>query len=136
MTISNDSLQASEATVQRYSTANKAGFTLTLLLGLANIVSVAFPTPEGEVGPPLAVLIFSAAVGVAIIVAVLVGWLRGSRAAIRAASIMLVLTAITALPAFVTPDVPAGLRAGAAAFVVLTIVALVLMLKPSSRSAS
>jgi len=136
MTISNDSRPASEATVQRYSTANKAGFILTLLLGLTNALALASPTPEGEVGPPIAVLIFGAAVGVAIIVAVLVGWLRGSRAAIRAAAIMLVLTAITALPAFVTPDVSAGLRASAAGFVVLTIVALVLMLKPSGRSAS
>ncbi len=134
MTIRSDSHLSSEATVQRYSTANKVGFVLTLLLGLGNVVSVAFPTPEGEVGPPLPVLLFGAAAGLAIIAAVLVGWLRRSRAAIRAASIMLVLTAITALPAFVTPDVPAPLRAAAAAFVLLTITAVVLMLKPSSRS--
>ena len=49
---------------------------------------------------------------------------------------MLVLTAITALPAFFTPDVPAPLRATAAAFVLLTIVALVLLIKPASRSAA
>lgn len=136
MSISNDSHLASEATVQRYSTPNKVGFVLTMLLGLGNVVSIAFPTPEGEAGPPLAVLVFGSVVGVAIIAAVLVGWLRGSRTAIRAAAIMLVLTAITALPAFVTPDVPAPLRVSAAAFVLLTIVALVLMLKPSGRSAT
>lgn len=134
MAISNDSHLAAEATVQRYSTPNKVGFVLTILLGLANVASIAFPTPEGEVGPPLAVLAFGAVAGLAIIAAVLAGWLRGSRAAIRAAAIMLVLTAITALPAFVTPDVPAPLRVSAAAFVLLTIVALVLMLKPSGRS--
>lgn len=134
MSIRSDSVLSSEARVQRYSTANKVGYVLTLLLGLGNVVSIAFPTPEGEVGPPLAVLAFGAVAGVAIIAAVLVGWLRESRAAIRAAAIMLVLTAITALPAFVTPDVPAPLRAAAAAFVLLTIVAVVLMLKPSGRS--
>jgi len=134
MAISNDSHLATEARVQRYSTSNKVGFVLTMLLGLGNVASAAFPTPEGETGPPLAVLIFGAVVGVAIIAAVLVGWLRGSRAAIRAASIMLVLTAITALPAFVTPDVPATLRVSAAVFVLLAIVALVLMLKPAGRT--
>ena len=44
---------------------------------------------------------------------------------------MLILAAITALPAFVVPDVPAGLVAAAGAYVLLTIVTIVLMLKPS-----
>ncbi len=131
-----DSDLSSEATVQRYSPANQVGFVLTLLLGLFAVVLIAFPTPEGEVGPPLPVLLFGTIAGVAIIAAVLVGWLRGSRAAIRAAAIMLVLTAITALPGLVTTDVPAPLRATAAADVLLTIIAVVLMLKPSGRSSS
>lgn len=76
------------------------------------------------------VIIFNAVVGVAIVACVLLGWLRGSRAAIRAAAVILVLYAITALPAFVTPDVPAPLVVSAGVGVVLTIVAVVLMLKP------
>jgi hypothetical protein len=133
MSINEDQLTTTESAVHRYSTANKAGFVLAILLGASNLVGLASPTPEGEVGPPLAVLIFGAVVGIAIVACVVVGWLRGSRAAIRAAAIMLVLTAITALPAFVTPDVPAPLVATAGVFVVLTIVTLVLMLKPTRQ---
>lgn len=131
MSISNDSYTAQEAPVRTYSTANKVGFVLAILLGAGGLVGLAFPTPEGEVGPPLPVVVFNAVVGVVIVAAVLVGWLRGSRAATRAAAIILVLSAITALPAFVAPDVPAPLVMAAGVSVALTIVAVVLMLKPN-----
>lgn len=133
MSVNEDHLTTGEIGVPRYSTANKAGFVLAILLGASGLVGLASPTPDGEVGPPWGVLIFGAVTGIAIVACVLIGWLRGSKAAIRAAVILLVLTAITALPAFVTPDVPAPLVASAGIFVVLTIVALVLMLKPSRQ---
>ncbi len=117
-----------------YTTVNKVGFVLALLLGLGNVVSLASPTPEGEVGPPMAILIVDAVLGVGIIVAVLIGWLRKRKAAIRAASVLLILAAITALPAFVSPDVPSGLVAAAGIYVLLTILTIVLMLKPGTRS--
>ena len=71
--------------------------------------------------------------GAIIIVAVLIGWLRGSRAAIRAAAVPLVLAAITALPAFTTPDVPKPIVAAAGVYVLLTIITLVLMFKPARQ---
>ncbi len=119
-----------------YTTVNKIGFVLALLLGLMNVVSLASPTPDGEVGPPLAILILDTVLGVGIIVAVLIGWLRGRRAAIRAATVLLILAALTALPAFVTPEVPSGIVAVAGVYVLLTIVTIVLMLKPGARSGS
>lgn len=120
--------------VSMYTTPNKVGFVLALLLGLGNLLSLASPTPEGQAGPPLAILIVDAVLGVGIIVAVLVGWLRGRKAAIRAATVLLILAAITALPAFVAPDVPSALVAAAGGYVVLTIVTIVLMLKPGVRT--
>lgn len=120
--------------VSMYTTPNKVGFVLALLLGLGNVLSLASPTPEGQAGPPLAILIVDAVLGVGIIVAVLVGWLRGRKAAIRAATVLLILAAITALPAFVAPDVPSALVAAAGGYVVLTIVTIVLMLKPGART--
>lgn len=120
--------------VSMYTTPNKVGFVLALLLGLGNVLSLASPTPEGQAGPPLAILIVDAVLGVGIIVAVLVGWLRGRKAAIRAATVLLILAAITALPAFVAPDVPSALVAAAGGYVVLTIVTIVLMLKPGVRT--
>jgi hypothetical protein len=82
----------------------------------------------------MVILVVDAVLGLGIIVAVLIGWLRGRRAAIRAATAMLILAAITALPAFVVPDVPAGLVAAAGVYVLLTIVTIVLMLKPVRAS--
>lgn len=121
--------------VSMYTTANKVGFVLALLLGLVNVVSLASPTPEGEVGPPLAILVVDAVLGVGIIVAVLIGWVRRRKAAIRAATVMLILAAITALPAFVA-DVPSGIVAVAGVYVLLTIVTIVLMLKAGPRTKS
>jgi hypothetical protein len=119
------------ADMPRYSTLNKVGFVLAIVNGLVNVTSVANPTPEGQNGPPMVILVVDAVLGLGIIVAVLIGWLRGRRAAIRAATAMLILAAITALPAFVVPDIPAGLVAGVGVYVLLTIVTIVLMLKPA-----
>lgn len=117
-----------------HTTVNKIGFVLALLLGLMNVASLASPTPDGEVGPPLAILIVDAVLGAGVIVAVLVGWLRQRKSAIRAATVLLILAAITALPAFVTPDVPSAIVATAGVYVLLTIVTIVLMLKPGRRA--
>jgi hypothetical protein len=116
--------------MRHYSTLNKTGFVLALLLGLLNVLSLASPTPEGEVGPPLLILVIDAVLGVGIIVSVLMGWLRKRSAAIRAATVMLILAAVTALPAFVAPEVPKALVIAASVYVVLTIVTVAFMLKP------
>jgi hypothetical protein len=113
-----------------FSTANKVGFVLAILLGIADMVSPLFPTPEGEVGPPLAILLFGGLLGLITVMAVGWGWARSSRAAIRAGAAARILSALLALPAFAAPEVPAFLKAVAAVFILLTIVALVLMLTP------
>ena len=130
MTISDS--QTKKTGARMHTTLNKIGFVIALLLGLGNIISLVSPTPDGEVGPPLAILVVDAVLGVGIITAVLIGWVRGRKAAIRAATVLLILAAITALPAFVAPDVPNGLVVAAGVYVLLTIVTIVLMLKPGA----
>lgn len=123
----------SEVTV-RPSTKNKVGFVIAILLSLTSLAGLFAPTPEGEVGPPMIVLGLGAALGLATIVAVVLAWSRGSRAAVRVASAAIIVGAVTALPAFFVPDVPAMLRVFAAVTVLLSIAAVVLMLSPARRA--
>lgn len=122
-------VMADRKTTDGYTTLNKVGFVLAILLGLLNVASVASPTPEGEVGPPMAILVVDAVLGAGIVGAVLFGWLTGRRAALRAATVMLILAAVTALPAFFV-GAPSALVALVAVYVLLTIVTIALMLKP------
>jgi hypothetical protein len=117
-----------------FSTVNKVGFVLAILLALLDVVAILQPTPEGEVGPPLAVLALGSLLGVITLVAVGFGWARHSRRAIRAAAATRIISAILALPAFFAPDVPAPLVALASVFVLVTIVAVTLMLIPARRN--
>jgi NADH:ubiquinone oxidoreductase subunit H len=117
-----------------FSTANKVGFVLAILLGVVDLGTVLFPTPEGEVGPPFAILLFVALLGLITIVAVIIGWRRGNRAAIRGAAVARILSVLLALPAFAVSEVPAALKAAAAIFTLVSIVTLVLMLSPGRRS--
>lgn len=112
-----------------YSPLNKIGFVIALLLGVLNVAALASPTPEGEVGPPLLILVIDAVLGVAIIVAVSIGWIKRRKAAIRAATVFLILGAVTALPAFAAQGVPPALVVAAAVYVLLTIVTIAFMLK-------
>jgi hypothetical protein len=120
----------SEATVT-FSTKNKVGFVLAILFAVPNLFGPLFPTPDGEAGPPMLVLALGAVLGLVTIAAVALGWARGNRAAIRVASAAIIVAAVTALPAFFVPEVPAGLRVIAAASVLLAIITVVLMLTPA-----
>jgi len=118
----------SAGTKPAYTTANKVGFVLAIVIGVASRPSVLMPTPEGEVGPPLLVLALSSLLGLVIIAGAAIAWAKGSRPAIRAAAAALIIGVILTLPAFVTPDVPAPLRATAATFTLASLAAIVLML--------
>ena len=124
----------SEVTVP-FSTRNKAGFVLAILLSLPNLVGPLFPTPEGEGGPPMLVLVLGSALGLVTIGAVVLAWARGNRSAVRVAAAAIIVGAVTTLPAFFVPDVPAGLRVMAAVSVLVAIIAVVLMLTPARPAA-
>lgn len=115
------------------STKNKVGLAIAGLLGLADIPAVLMPTPEGDVGPPLGILIVGSICGVITVVAVVIAWMKANRGAIRVAAGARIVSMLTALPAFFV-DVPAGLKIVVTALVVLTVISVVLMLSPARQS--
>lgn len=117
------------------STKNKVGLVIAALLGLLDIAApFVLQTPEGEVGPPVGILVLSAIMGVITVIAVVIAWRSGSAGAIRTAAGARIVSALTSLPAFFV-DVPAGIKVGSAVFVVVTIVVVVLMLTPARSTA-
>jgi hypothetical protein len=116
-------------------TRTRIGLVLAVVLGLADVVSAFFPTPDGEVGPPLAIVILGGVIGLATLAAVAVAWRSGRRGALRIVAGTRVLSAITALPAFFV-DVPAWLKLVVAVLVVLTVVCVVLVLSPARQPAT
>lgn len=120
-------------TAATWSKANKVGLALTGLLGLGNVTSAFFPTPDGEVGPPLEVLIADTVLAVVVVVAVGIAWTRGSRLAARIAAGSVILIAVSAMPAFFV-DVPPAIKALVGVITLVTVVACGLMLAPAKRT--
>lgn len=109
----------------------KIGLVLAGLLNITSVPSVLMPTPEGDVGPPYAVLLISSVVGLIGVVAVVLAW-RGSAVALRVAAGAVILPTLTALPAFFV-DVPAWVRLGVVVSVLLAVAAVVLMFSIARR---
>lgn len=107
----------------------KVGLVLAGLYSALNILGVLFPTPDGQDGPPIGILIIDSVLGLAGLVAVIVTWRTGNRAALRAAAGAIIIMTLTALPAFFV-DVPAGIKLLVGVSVLLTIAAVVLMFSP------
>jgi hypothetical protein len=115
-------------------TRNRVGLGLAALLALTDIVSVAFPTPEGETGPPVAVLVVGLVLGLATVAALVPAWRTGSRPALRAVAGTRIVSGILALPAFFV-DPPVPLLVLAAVVFALTVGCVVLVLTPADRRA-
>jgi hypothetical protein len=116
------------------STKNKVGLAIAGLLGLADIPAALMPTPDGEVGPPYAILVLGSILGVVTVVAVVIGWTKANRAAIRVAAGARIVSVLTALPAFFV-DVPWFIKLLVTVAVVLTVISVVLMLSPARQTA-
>ncbi|HEV7710643.1 MAG TPA: hypothetical protein VGP16_20800 [Asanoa sp.] len=109
------------------------GLVLAGLLGLGDAVSV---VGGGVDGPPLAVVIAGALLGVITLVGVVLAW-RGSRTGIVTVVVTRLLSALLAVPAFFVDDVPAPAVGLAAVGVVVTLVAVALLapaLRPAVRA--
>ncbi|MFT4294147.1 MAG: hypothetical protein QM582_01910 [Micropruina sp.] len=124
----------SSPTSTKWSTANRVGLVLTLILGVSNATSAFFPTPDGQVGPPFEILLADTVLAVVVVVAVVVAWMRGSRIAARIAAGCVILIAISAMPAFFV-DVPPAVKALVGAITLVTVLACGLMLAPAQRKA-
>ena len=116
-----------------YRTANKVGLVLAGLLGAADISSFfTSPTAPGEIGPPAGILVLDGVLGVITLVAVVAAFRTRRRGWVRLAAGARICSMITALPAFFV-GVPDWLVAMVSAFVVITVVTVVLMLLPTRR---
>jgi hypothetical protein len=111
---------------------NRAGLVLAGLLGLADITAPFESTPEGEVGPPFAILLLDGLLGLITVVAVVVAWRTLRRGAIRIAAGARIISALTAFPAFFV-DVPAVIKVVVGVFVLATAAAVTMMLSPPRR---
>lgn len=114
-------------------TRPRAGLVLAAVLGVGDVVSAFFPTPDGEIGPPLPIILLGGLLGIATLAAAVVAWRTGRRGALRIVAGTRVLSVITALPAFFV-EIPAWLKLLVAVVVVLTVVCVVLVLSPARRS--
>lgn len=112
----------------------KAGLVICTIFGLSNIPSVLFTAPDGEEGPPLAILVVCSILGVVAVVAAVMAW-RGNRVALRVAAGAIIIVTLTGLPAFFV-DVPMGVKALVGFSVVVTVVTVVLMFSGDRRPAS
>jgi hypothetical protein len=113
----------------------KVGLALAVLLGLANIPFLFSPTPDGQDGPPYAVLVLSAVLGAVSVVAAVIAWRSGSRTAIRVAAATVIINAVTTIPALFA-DIDAGIKVVSAVTILVSVAAAVLILGRPSQSAS
>jgi energy-converting hydrogenase Eha subunit B len=112
----------------------KAGLVICLIYGLTNIPAVLTPTPDGDTGPPMAILVVGSILGVVALVAAILAW-GGNRLATRVGAGAIIVLTLTGLPAFFV-DVPMFVKALVAFSVVLTVVAVVLMFSGDRRHPS
>ena len=133
MTATSTATASSTTTRATWSTKNKVGFVLALVYAITNLPSVFFPTDTGgEAGPPFAILLVCTILSAVALVATVVAWRSGSKAANRLSAASLIVVTLTSLPAFFV-DVPAVVKLFVAAGVVWTIVMVVLMFSPPKR---
>lgn len=117
----------------RMNTKQKVGLVLCGLYSLANIPSALAPTPEGETGPPLGILVIGSILGLIGLIATVLAW-RGNSVALRVAAGSMIVVTLTGLPAFFV-DVPTWVKALVGFAVLVTVVTVVLMFSGDRRSA-
>jgi len=91
-------------------------------LGLLSLVDIASPLMTDGDYYPMAVALVCSAIGVASLVCVILVWRGATRAVLPLVTLRLV-SAVTAVPALIVAEVPGGIRAFAAIFVLMTLVA-------------
>jgi hypothetical protein len=112
------------------STARRVGLAVLAVLSVVDIATLALT--DGD-RPPYAIAAVAAFLGVASLVLVVRAF-REPAAPVRLLIGLRILSAVTALPAFVVSDVPVAAQAGAAAIVVLTAVGVVLTAQRSAEA--
>ena len=110
-------------------TSRRAGLAILGLLSLADVSALLLT--DGNT-PPYAIAALATALGLVSLVLVIRALQDASRP-IRLLVGLRVLSAVTALPAFLVDDVPAVAQAAAAAVVALTVVGILLVARTDTR---
>jgi hypothetical protein len=105
-----------------------------VVLGLLSLVSLASPLITDGQHPPMMIALIDAAVGLIGIILVILAW-RGRLAAAIALIVVRLLSALTAVPAFLVPGVPTGPMIAAGFGIGLTVVGAALVLAGLRRPA-
>lgn len=114
---------------------SRAQWTGLVLGGLMSLAAIPpLSPPEGEVGPPLAIVVLASATGVVGVVAAVLAWRTHAPVWRRVLAGALLVNAVSALPAFFVPEVPLLLVVLAAALVVLTLVVVALLFTGPRRA--
>ena len=111
------------------SKAFTTGLVIAALLALGDITTPLLS--DGE-HPPIVIGLICAALGVITAAALPAAWRRHSRGALTAIIVTRLLSAVTALPAFVADGVPGAAKAAAAAGILVTAV-VVALIAPALR---
>ena len=114
------------------SARNKVGLILAILLGLGELANIGrgLAVEQGPGGPPKAVLMLGAVLGPVLVIAAIYMWVSRNRLGGRIVAGLLFLNAIPNVGALFIAAVPAYVKVGLAAFVVISIVAMMLVLTP------
>ena len=114
------------STEARPTSRQRAGLLLSGIYFVLNLPSVLEAAPDGEVGPPMSVMVLSTALSVLGLLATVLAWRSLTRVWTRVLAACLVVITLTSLPALFV-DVPAVVKALVAVGIVWTLVALVLV---------
>jgi hypothetical protein len=98
-----------------------------IMLGLLSLVSLAEPLITDGQHPPMTIALIDAGVGLIGIILVILAWPGRTPAAIALVVVRL-LSALTAVPAFLVPGVPTGAMIAAGVSIGLTVVGAALVL--------
>ncbi|HEY6812864.1 MAG TPA: hypothetical protein VI074_09235 [Propionibacteriaceae bacterium] len=105
-----------------------------IVLGLLSLVEVAGPLTTDGQHPPMVIALIGAGLGLISIVLVIVAW-PGRMAAAITLIVLRLLSALTAAPAFLVPEVPTGAKIAAGVGISLTVVGAALVLAGLRRPA-
>lgn len=114
------------------STPKRAGHALAIVVTFVNALGglVAQPGSGSGGGPPVAVVVIGVLIGLVVTVLLVVSWRQDRVGPRRVAAVLMVVIALTAVPAFLVGGVPAGVQLVAGAVVLATLVAVVLLFYP------
>ncbi|GAB4011531.1 hypothetical protein [Nocardioides ultimimeridianus] len=112
----------------------RAGHVLAVAVTVANAAGGAAALPQHSSGPPTPVIVISIAIALVVVALLVVSWRENRVAPRRIASVLMIVAALAAVPAFLVPGVATGLELTAGVYVLLTMLAVVLLFYPERRT--